>query len=461
MDDPTGAPPPDPADVSALDERWCEQFASANAPDGVVLADPSLGAIWANTAALQLLGHDLDSVRGHHVVDFVHPEDLDQALGAVAEASRNNGYHMATRMRVLAASGDYVDCRVNANTVERHDGVWFVLGVRSVGDEDAIETRRRKLRGLATTFYVDCASMEWVEEPQRSEALLGGLGAVLAAENIELSEFLDDDLDMGLLAGWAHPDSEIEFGSQDRIIRDRADAIRLAPCEYTRDALGVTIRIWLESANETDGIVTIRFVGDAQQWDDANADVVSLMCSSLMATVRRCRRERALAMAATRDPLTGLLNRTAMEQRLEELIAASRLGAGGLAVFFADLDRFKQLNDTRGHQAGDEVLRRVADGLEQSIRPGDIAARIGGDEFVVVMLTRHRSIDRLASRIRSSVAAAIAGFSEIGVALGAVQVRDGETSVEVLARADAAMYADKRRRRGLEPARSIPGTSSD
>ncbi|MFV0317415.1 MAG: hypothetical protein ACK5O2_10720 [Microthrixaceae bacterium] len=75
MDDPTGAPPPDPADVSALDERWCEQ-------------------------------------------------------------SRNNGYHMATRMRVLAASGDYVDSRVNANAVERHDGVWFVLGVRSVGDED-------------------------------------------------------------------------------------------------------------------------------------------------------------------------------------------------------------------------------------------------------------------------------------------------------------------------------------
>jgi diguanylate cyclase (GGDEF)-like protein/PAS domain S-box-containing protein len=443
------------------DVAWCEAFATSNAPDVIVLADPELRVMWANDAAGRLLGHDPLTFRGCPVVDFVHDEDVPHAVGAISEASRDDGYHIATRLRLLHNTGDYVDCRVTANTVDAANGVWFVLGVRAVGDEDAIESRRRRLRGLATTFYVDCASMEWVDEPTRSTALLSGLGAVLDAESIEVAELVATDESLRTVAAWEAGLS----GPSDSVGRIEAasglDHLRTLPCEYAVEEGTHTVRIWLESSTGTDGVVIIDLADHPEQWDDANADIVSLMCSSLLATVRRCSRERSLAMAATRDPLTGLLNRSAMQERLEELISVSQLGGDALAVFFADLNNFKALNDTEGHQAGDEVLKSVADALRRAIRPGDLAARVGGDEFVVVMMTRRRSLERLTDRLRTSVESALLAAGGVGVAIGAITVRDGEAPEEVLERADVAMYADKRQmaNRGVdsEPGRSDPG----
>lgn len=428
------------------DVAWCEAFATSNAPDVIVLTDPELRVLWANDAVVRLLGYEPLAFRGRSVVEFVHADDVPHAVGAVSEASRDDGYHIATRLRVLHAEGGYVDCRVTANTVEADDGVWFVLGVRAVGEEDAIESRRRRLRGLATTFYVDCASMEWVDEPARSTALLSGLGAVLDAESIEVAELNAAGDTLRTVAAWQVGKSHVSSSVGTTEMASDVDHLRNLPCEYTVDGTDHTVRIWLESSTGTDGVVTVELGDHPDQWDDANADIVSLMCSSLLATVRRCARERSLAMAATRDPLTGLLNRSAMQERLDELMSVSRLDGDSLAVFFADLNDFKALNDTEGHQAGDEVLRSVADALRRAIRPGDLAARVGGDEFVVVMMARRRSLSRLTDRLRSSVEAALVGAKGVGVAIGAIAVRDGETPEDVLERADTAMYADKRRK---------------
>lgn len=436
------------------DAAWCEAFATSNSPDVIVLADPELRVMWANDAVGRLLGYEPLAFRGRSVVDFVHADDVPHAVGAASEASRDDGYHIATRLRLLNATGDYVDCRVTANTVEDAGGVWFVLGVRAVGDEDAIEGRRRRLRGLATSFYVECASMEWVDEPARSTALLSGLAAVLDAESIKVAELNPAGDELHTVAAWQSGKS----GLSDSVGRTEEASglgrLRTLPCEYTSDGTDHTVRIWLECSTGTDGVVTVEFGDHPDQWDDANADIVSLMCSSLLATVRRCSRERSLAMAATRDPLTGLLNRSAMQERLDELMSVSQLDGDALAVFFADLNNFKALNDTEGHQAGDEVLRRVADALRRAVRPGDLAARVGGDEFVVVMMARRRSLERLTDRLRSSVEAALAGADGVGVAIGAIAVRDGETPEEVLERADTAMYADKRRK-------ATPGAGRD
>lgn len=448
------------------DVAWCEMFAIANAPDLVVLADPALRVMWANGAAGRLLGHDPMEFRGHPVMDFIHPDDLTHAVGAISEASRADGYHIAARLRLLHSDGHHVACRVTANTVERADGMWFVLGIRTVGDESAIENRRRRLRGLATTFYVDCASMEWVDEPVRSAALLGALGSVLDAESVEVAELTTDaDTTQGVgssgeggslhpVAAWVHDDNVEAEGCREHEEVD-LEALRSVPCEYTHDACGHRVRLWLESNRGAHGVATIDLGDHPEQWDDANADVVALMCSSLLATVRRCTRERSVALAATRDPLTGLLNRSAMRERLEELLSASQMDGESLAVFFADLNDFKALNDTAGHKAGDEVLRSVADALRRVIRPGDLAARVGGDEFVVVMMTRRRSLDRLVERLRGSVESVLRTAGGVGVAIGAITVRDGESAEELLERADVAMYADKRRS-GADADRRVP-----
>ncbi|MEZ5237663.1 MAG: diguanylate cyclase [Microthrixaceae bacterium] len=362
-----------------------------------------------------------------------------------------DGYHIATRLRLLHDDGTHVDRRVTATTVERADGTWFVLGVRSVGEEDAIESRRRKLRALATTFYVDCASMEWMDAPERSRALLAGLGAVLDAEGISIARLDRDAGELVTVASWRNGTDRDAPAEGDRRPSAGAEGLAVVPCDFRRDAQRVVVEAWLSSTNGENGVVRIDLGDHPEQWDDANADVVSLMCSSLMATVRRCSRERAVAMAATRDPLTGLLNRAAMQERLEELITVSSIGGETLSVFFADLNDFKALNDSAGHHAGDEVLCNVADALRGAIRPGDLAARVGGDEFVVVMMSRRRSTEKLTRRLREAVEAAIDPATGVGLAIGAISVRAGDRPEEILARADAAMYEDKRRGRAGRP----------
>ena len=437
----------DATDFRQSDPQWCQEFATAHSPDGVVLADPELRVVWANPAAERLLGHRIEDLGGTEMLDFVHPEDASHALGAVSEASRTDGYHVATRLRLHHADGGHIACRVTANTVQHAGRTWFVLGVRSVGDEDAIESRRRRLRSLATSFYVDCASMEWTDAPERSRVLLAGLGAALDADAIEIAEFAEDHARVTTVVAWGAEGIRVPGPVGGTRVVPQVQRLMELPCRFEFSDGRFAAEVWLSSTTGEDGVVTIDLGDHPDQWDDANADVVSLMCSSLMATVRRCNRERAVAMAATRDPLTGLLNRTAMQERLEELMSVAAVGGEAVSVFFVDLNDFKALNDTAGHNAGDKVLCEVADALRGAIRPGDLAARVGGDEFVVVMMTRRRALERLEARLRESIEAAIDPSTGVGVAIGAILVGAGEGSEEILERADAAMYADKRRGR--------------
>ncbi len=159
-----------------------------------------------------------------------------------------------------------------------------------------------------------------------------------------------------------------------------------------------------------------------------------------------------LALMGTLDPLTGLLNRTAMNERLDGLLA--RAGPSGVvAVMFLDLDGFKEVNDGQGHRAGDAVLRVVAERLAQAGGPADVA-RWGGDEFVIV--TAGRSEPGLAA-----AAAAMAQAQDvlrrvsrpinigprtvrIGATIGiSIHPADGSTAEALVTAADTAMYAGK------------------
>jgi diguanylate cyclase (GGDEF)-like protein/PAS domain S-box-containing protein len=157
----------------------------------------------------------------------------------------------------------------------------------------------------------------------------------------------------------------------------------------------------------------------------------------------------AIAMAE-RDPLTGLLNRRGIEHRLGDALAALRDGSG-LALMVIDLDGFKQVNDSMGHDAGDRVLVAVAQQLEAVVRRTDLVARIGGDEFVVVLcaLESADTARFIASKIVSTVALPIE-FDEgqsarIGASVGiAYTDAPSDAPDRLMRRADEAMYEAKR-----------------
>ncbi|MEW6694251.1 MAG: GGDEF domain-containing protein [Pseudomonadota bacterium] len=159
---------------------------------------------------------------------------------------------------------------------------------------------------------------------------------------------------------------------------------------------------------------------------------------------------------ATRDALTGLVNRAAFMRQLQARVVAARQGKGQPAVLFIDLDGFKQVNDRYGHAVGDEVLRVMARRFQGCVRDHDVVARLGGDEFAILLWLDGDDDGAAVQRVTQSVEAAAAqaiSVSGLDVHLGAsVGVAhapaDGGDAEQLLSAADAAMYAIKHRRHG-------------
>jgi diguanylate cyclase (GGDEF)-like protein len=167
-----------------------------------------------------------------------------------------------------------------------------------------------------------------------------------------------------------------------------------------------------------------------------------------------------LAHQATHDLLTGLPNRALVLDRLEEGVARARRGEGLMAVLFIDLDRFKLVNDSLGHEAGDELLRAVASRICAVVRPGDTVGRLAGDEFVVICERVHDRDEPvvIAQHIAAAVAEPVetheaggeARLVEVGASIGITFAGPGSGSDPdgLLRDADMAMYRAKQRGRG-------------
>lgn len=161
---------------------------------------------------------------------------------------------------------------------------------------------------------------------------------------------------------------------------------------------------------------------------------------------------RQLEYQSQHDPLTHLPNRRALEQELTKRIEQARLSRSRLAVGMIDLDDFKPVNDTFGHEAGDQLLISLSERLRHRLREGDLLARLGGDEFVVLLShiepdghNLETILDRLYSGIADSFELGENQEAQVGMSLGlAIYPEDGMTGDLLLRRADAALYEAKR-----------------
>lgn len=161
----------------------------------------------------------------------------------------------------------------------------------------------------------------------------------------------------------------------------------------------------------------------------------------------------SLHYKATRDPLTGLVNRAEMDRSLAEMVERHTAAGKACSVIICDIDFFKRINDTYGHQAGDEALIGFAKLLQTHARPGDVTARYGGEEFVVLCPNcNNESAAGLAERIRSELASIpqkALGGNHMTASFGVTEIQRGDTADTILNRADRALLQSKEMGRNI------------
>jgi len=171
---------------------------------------------------------------------------------------------------------------------------------------------------------------------------------------------------------------------------------------------------------------------------------------SLQLTFHRLKQEQEeLFNLSTKDPLSGLYNRLSLVEKLNWLISKDKRSGEKFAVLFLDLDNFKNINDSRGHEFGDKVLQHISKILLSSVRDNDIVSRVGGDEFVIVLpdIKSNKPILEVIQRIQNSLATPVS-FDDykynITCSIGVtIYPKDGKDVTELLKNADIAMYKSK------------------
>ncbi len=198
----------------------------------------------------------------------------------------------------------------------------------------------------------------------------------------------------------------------------------------------------------TNGLLCAWRASGTQGWTAEDRSLLDNIAGQVGLAIEQLARQTEMEALSMTDPLTGLNNRRGFVESLEQRAAEGSLKG---TLFYIDLDNFKQVNDTHGHQTGDEALLDVAALLKDQIRNGDLAARLGGDEFALFLAGMDRAAAERKGELLLKAAERLRGYSghkehPLGISLGAAvcDPRTGETLEALFHRADEAMYAAKR-----------------
>jgi c-di-GMP-specific phosphodiesterase len=398
----------------------------------------------------------------------VHPEDRARVSQAVRRAV-DDGERYEQEYRIVRTDGSVRWVRAAGEVTERRDGRASRLGgfCHDITDQHRADTRRRQAQEALAS------QQQLLQRVARGEPLTGTLDAlcrdveercpgakcsvltVAPAENVlrhaaapSLPESFRRAVD-----GMAINDSAGACGRaasrlEDVVVADTLNDTLTA--EFVALARHHQLRsVWSHPLTTAGGELLGTFAlyrHERHTPDPTEREAVSAAGSIAAVAIERALAVDALTAAAQRDPLTGLANRAAFLDRLTEALART---GHRTSVLFCDLDRFKWINDSIGHPAGDTILVEVGWRLESALAGDHLLARFGGDEFTVLVTDATPSeLDALADRIKAVVEAPFrleGGEFFLSVSIGIATAAAAVDASELLRDADAAMYAAKER----------------
>ena len=374
-------------------------------------------------ALSQILGWSAEELIGRRSIEFIHPDDHPLAIDNWMEMLASPGPGRRVRLRHQHKDGSWVWFEVTNHNLldqpERHAVVSEMVDIsEEMAAQEELRARKELLDRIAEAMPVGllhlAASGEVLYTNDRLHEILGVPRAATVAE--QLASLLSEDRERltgalaEVLAGGSTGDLEVHVRAGEGAGKRRLCAISVRPLSDGHGAITGAIACVTDN---TEGVLM----------------------------------REELRRRATFDELTGCYNRASITHLLERTVGEDPECA--CAVLFADLDRFKQVNDRLGHAAGDELLRVLAERLRGAVRAGDHVGRLGGDEFLVVcpqVEARERAV-ALARRVERMLGEPVLLGGETlmpRVSVGVAWSRCGATSAEALvAAADGEMYAVK------------------
>lgn len=402
-----------------LDIERLSAYIIENSEEGVILADENSNIVFANPKIARMLGYEPDDLVGKHALEL-HDKDNQRVVLEKARI-RRTGLREQYDIRFKHRDGHQVWAIVSASPLILDDD-HYLGSLAMITD---IDERKRSEKSRAELAAIVASSQD---------AIIGKtLDGVVTSWNRaaeDLYGYKEKEMKGQSVASLYHPDRQTEHQMILGQIRqgkavDRYETVHLTKGGRSVDVSLSVSPVWNE-AGDLIGAATI------------SRDISDLKVA-----------EETIRHQAEHDALTGLPNRRRLTLTLTEAIESSRKAGSQVAILFLDLDRFKEVNDTLGHELGDRLLKVVAERLCSCVKDRDVVARFGGDEFVVVLrdLQTVEDVQAIARRVllefRPPVQLddwEIHARTSIGVA---VYPQDGRSAEVLLRHADAALYKAK------------------
>lgn len=436
---------------------------------GIAMVAPDGGWLRVNDALCQIVGYSQDELINLTFQDITHPDDLNTDLSLLQQLINDDIDHYQLEKRYITKSGRYVWIQliVTKKLSENGELEYFISIIKNVQEqkeaeaslaelhkdlEHRVETRTRDLQLANEMLSASIAQqLRFEQELRRREAELQ-----MVLQNANDAYVCIDH--HGVIRDW-NQQAEHTFGwSREEAIGRPLDetivpasmreAHRRGLARYLATGKHHVLNQHIElTAVRRDGMTLPVEVRISPLFIDGK----TIFSAFLHDITERKQAEAIREYEATHDSLTGLHNRRGMFNLLPEAIARAKRTQTSLALLYIDLDGFKQINDTHGHDSGDHVLRVIGTRLQESIRQTDTAVRLGGDEFTILLenikhgttdadIVAHKILEAIQQPIQlDSTTGAIS--ASIGIA---VYHADNMISADqLLSQADSAMYEAK------------------
>lgn len=413
-------------------------------PDAVCVVDVEGRYLFVNASFERIFGYRPDEVLGRNMIEFVHPDDRGATLEAASRVMEGK-LQRHFRNRYVRKDGHTVDIQWSARW-SAADGVRIAVG------HEVTELRRAEEVQAALLAIAEAAHLE-TDLPALFARIHAAIGSLLPADNVYVA-LLEPDGGRLSYPYW-HDALEASPGTQPLADDPLVAAVIARGATVLDEPAGDhgaprALAVPLATAQGVIGALVVRGAGQGLAWNESDRQRLEFVASQVAAACERSRHRRQLEHLAAHDPLTGLANRYRFQAVLEHALCEAHARRERFALVYLDLDGFKAANDALGHEGGDRVLREVAQRLRASLRQADLVARIGGDEFVVLLRACRdpAGVRAVVRKLHDALAAPLRwedGTITLRASAGvAIYPEDGHTPDVLLRHADQAMYAAKR-----------------